>query len=300
MCVCGGGGALTLSHAGPREGLLGTAEAQLPAHHAGRLQAPAVVAHRPPLAVLQDLHAALPHPGPPLQPHVGLERDAEHSASRLASGTSRLASEASRLASGTSRAASGTGRLASETSRLASGTGRLASEASMLASEASRLASGTSRLASETSRAASGTGRLASETSRLASETSRLASGTRRLASEMSRLASGTSWLASEASRLASGTGRLASETSRLAPAHRDLELLLGVAVEGEERPGHAADHGGHAPRAGRGVGPAELQWAGGQVHLRARARHGVHQEVVLLPLQGQPREGGGYTQRKG
>jgi hypothetical protein len=31
-------------------------------------------------------------------------------------------------------------------------------------------------------------------------------------------------------------------------------------------------------------------------VHLRARARHRVHQEVVLLPLQGQPAKRGGVT----
>lgn len=71
---------LTLTHAGAGESLLGAAEAELPADDAGRLQVPAVVAHRPPLAALQHLHPALAQPGAALQPHVPLD---ERHAARL-------------------------------------------------------------------------------------------------------------------------------------------------------------------------------------------------------------------------
>lgn len=64
---------LTLSHACSSERLLGAAEAELPADDAGRLQVPAVVAHCPPLVVLQHLHAALARPSAALQPHVVLD-----------------------------------------------------------------------------------------------------------------------------------------------------------------------------------------------------------------------------------
>lgn len=65
---------LTLTHASSGESLLGAAEAELPAHDAGRLQAPAVVTHCPPLVVLQHLHPALAQPGSALQPHVSLDK----------------------------------------------------------------------------------------------------------------------------------------------------------------------------------------------------------------------------------
>lgn len=63
---------LTLTHAAASQGLLGTAETQLPAYHTGRLQVPAVVAHCPPLIVLQHLNPALAWPGSAFQPHVAL------------------------------------------------------------------------------------------------------------------------------------------------------------------------------------------------------------------------------------
>lgn len=63
---------LTLSQTGPGQGLVGTAKAQLSAHHGGRAEAPVVVADGPPLAILQHLHAALAHAGTSLQPHQGL------------------------------------------------------------------------------------------------------------------------------------------------------------------------------------------------------------------------------------
>lgn len=69
---------LTLTHAGPGESLLGAAEAELPADNAGRLQVPAVVAHRPPLVVFQHLHPALAQLGTSLQPHVSLDNKQTH------------------------------------------------------------------------------------------------------------------------------------------------------------------------------------------------------------------------------
>lgn len=76
VCVCVWvcmSGRPTSAHACPRHGLLGAAEAELPAHHAGRLQVPAVVTYAAPLAALQHLHAALAQPGPALQPHCALD-----------------------------------------------------------------------------------------------------------------------------------------------------------------------------------------------------------------------------------
>jgi len=61
-----------LSEAASRKGLLGGAEAQLPAHHRGGQQAPVVVTDGPPLSVLQHLHPALAHDGPAPQTHQGL------------------------------------------------------------------------------------------------------------------------------------------------------------------------------------------------------------------------------------
>lgn len=65
---------LTLPHAGTTEGLSGAPEAQLPAHHAGRLQVPLAVADCAPRASLQDFHPALSGAGPALQTHPGLRR----------------------------------------------------------------------------------------------------------------------------------------------------------------------------------------------------------------------------------
>lgn len=70
---------LTLTHAGPGEGLLGAAKAELSADNAGRLQVPAVITNRPPLAVFQHLHPPLAKPGTPLQPHISLESRQRHS-----------------------------------------------------------------------------------------------------------------------------------------------------------------------------------------------------------------------------
>ena len=74
---------LTLAHAGPGESLLGAAEAELPADNAGRLQVPAVVAHRPPLVVFQHLHPALAQLGTSLQPHVSLDDKQTHNKDSL-------------------------------------------------------------------------------------------------------------------------------------------------------------------------------------------------------------------------
>lgn len=74
------------------------------------------------------------------------------------------------------------------------------------------------------------------------------------------------------------------------AELYRGFQFLLQGAVLHEERPRHAADHGRRAAHAGRrGVGFAELQGAGGQVHLGAGAGHRVDVEVALLALQVQP-----------
>lgn len=70
---------LALAHAGPCEGLLGAAKAELSADNAGWLQVPAVITNRPPLAVLQHLHPPLAKPGAPLQPHISLESRQGHS-----------------------------------------------------------------------------------------------------------------------------------------------------------------------------------------------------------------------------
>lgn len=77
--------------------------------------------------------------------------------------------------------------------------------------------------------------------------------------------------------------------------SHRSFRFLLRAAAWHEQRPRHAADDGCHAALAGeRAVGLVELQRAGGQVDLGARALHGVDVEVVLLTLQIQPAGSGG------
>lgn len=57
----------TLSQLSPGQRLLGRAEAQLPADHAGCRQVPQVVAHAAPLALPQHLDTTLPKPGARLQ-----------------------------------------------------------------------------------------------------------------------------------------------------------------------------------------------------------------------------------------
>lgn len=162
---------LTLTHAGPGEGLLGAAKAQLPADDAGRQQVPAVVANRPPLAAFQHLHPPLAEPGAPLQPHISLEGRQRHGSDGGTSSDPPI---------------------------------------------------------------------------------------------EMSLFSS--------------------------RQTDRSLQFLLQAAAAHEGGPRHAADHSGRAPLAGqRGVGLPELQGAGRQVDLRARARHGVNEEGVLLTRQEQP-----------
>lgn len=61
-----------MSQSGAGQRLLGAAEAELSTHHGGGANVPAVVAHCPPLAVLQHLHSALADHGSASQTHQGL------------------------------------------------------------------------------------------------------------------------------------------------------------------------------------------------------------------------------------
>lgn len=63
---------VTWPEGGPAQSLGGVLEAQGPADDAGVRQVPHVLTHRPPLAVVVDLHAALVGGAPVSQPHVAV------------------------------------------------------------------------------------------------------------------------------------------------------------------------------------------------------------------------------------
>ena len=65
-------GPAALAKAGTAGGRQGRATAQLSTHHLGILQIPEVITHRPPLALVEDLHSARAVVGPRSQTHLSI------------------------------------------------------------------------------------------------------------------------------------------------------------------------------------------------------------------------------------
>ena len=143
---------------------------------------------------------------------------------KLKNGTSSLADGQSQLLDGQKQLAEGAAKLADGVSTLDSGAAKLDSGASKLADGASSLKDGSSTLASAAASASDGAAKLKDGSATLAEGTASLKSGSAAVAKGANDLASGSATLADGNSKIASGASSLASGSATLSGGASELK----------------------------------------------------------------------------